>query len=118
MAIVRSLTVFLETAGDLSDKRHEKDPTAGYLILLTITKIGEERKDRGVAARQSAPLALVHCTPGFGRVVVLLDRGIFPELLGSGWPIKTRNFVLTDFAAAFIRALVVLKNSQSIVNIL
>jgi len=46
-------------------------------LLLTITKVGEERKDRGVAARQSAPLALVHCTSGFGCVAVLLDRAFF-----------------------------------------
>ena len=96
MAIVRSCTVFLETAGDLSDKRHERNPTAGYLILLTITKIGEERKDRGVAARQSAPLALVHCTPGFGRVVVLLDR-VFFRSLGFRLANQNKEFCFDGF---------------------
>ena len=49
-------------------------------MLLTITKIGEEREDRGVAARQSAPLTLVHRTSGFGRVAVPLDLAIFQSL--------------------------------------
>jgi hypothetical protein len=51
-------------------------------------------------------------------VYLFFWTGHFSGASGSGWPIKTRNFVLTDFAAAFIRALVFLKNSQSIVIIL
>jgi hypothetical protein len=95
-AIVRYATVFVETAGDLSDNRHDRNPTIGYQILLTITKVGEERKDWGVAARQSAPLALVHRTSGFGRVPVLLDRAFFRSL-GFGLADQNKEFCFDGF---------------------
>lgn len=80
MASIWSKISSLDSAGDLSDNHHERNPFAGYPLLLTITKIREERKDRGVAARQFTPLALVHRTSGFGRASVPLDLAIFRSL--------------------------------------
>jgi hypothetical protein len=65
-AIVRPYATFLETAGGLSDKRHEWITVAGYPELLTITKECKERENRGVTAGQFAPLARVHAASGSG----------------------------------------------------
>ena len=66
MATVRPFVVFLETAGGLLDLRHDRNPCGDYALLLTITKVREEREYRGVAVRQFAPLARVHAASGPG----------------------------------------------------
>ena len=81
MAIVRPCAVLLETAGGLLDSHHDRNPCGDYAVLLTITKVGEERKDRGVAARQFAPLARVHAASGSGRNAVHPNLALF---LGTG----------------------------------
>ena len=67
MALLRSDAALLETAGGLSDKRHEWITVAGYPELLTITKECKERESRGVASCQSGPLARVHAASDTGR---------------------------------------------------
>ena len=83
MAIVRQTTVFLKTAGNLSDNHHDRNPIIGYQILLTITKVRKEREYRGVAVRQFTPLARVHAASGSGRNAVHLNLALFPGT-GSG----------------------------------
>jgi len=65
-AILRPDTALLKAAGGLSENNHECDLTTGYPVLLTITKECKERKYRGVAIRQPAPLARVHAASDSG----------------------------------------------------
>jgi hypothetical protein len=81
MAIVRPFAVLLETAGGLLDSHHDKNPCGDYAVLLTITKVRKERKYRGVAVRQFAPLARVHAASGSGRNAVHPNLALF---LSSG----------------------------------
>jgi hypothetical protein len=76
-AILRPDTALLKTAGCLSDNNHECDLTAGYPVLLTITKVRKEREYRGVVVRQPAPLSRVHAASGSGRDAVHLDLAYF-----------------------------------------
>jgi hypothetical protein len=99
MASIQSKISCFDSAGDLSDNRHERNPVTGYPLLLTITKVGEERKDRSVAARQSAPLALVHRTSGFGRVAVPLDLAIFRSL-GFGLADQSGDLCFDGFCSS------------------
>ena|SRR5271157_5929856 len=54
-----------------------KKPGYGLSGVVTITKESEERKDRGVAARQSVPSSHVQRTSAVGCDTVLLDRALF-----------------------------------------
>jgi len=83
MAIVRPFVVFLETAGGLLDSHHDRNPCGDYALLLTITKVREEREYRGVAVRQFAPLARVHAASGSGRNAVHPNLALFLST-GSG----------------------------------
>lgn len=84
MASVQPGAALIETAGGLSDQCPKRITVAGYPELLTITKECEERKYRGVALGQLAPLSRVHAASGSGREAVQpclalqLSNGIGP----------------------------------------
>jgi len=98
---------------------HDRNPTIGIRLLLTITKVGEERKDSG----RGCSSVCTHFGPCSSHVPALdvylfSGPGIFFRSLGFGLADQNKEFVFDGFCRCLYPSARLLKNSQSIVILL